>query len=775
MSDRNHSINHRLAKPGQAGPERLNVPKENIIDLRHFEKPVSQKNEPAEKHESHFLSKLPNIHWPTISWPSFRKKAHRTVSERVIISNTSTPLTGRASSLEKLAPPHKASGDGAIEDRQTDRPYRWQKPLLAFAVFCLIIVIPIYLFSFYHQASAAKGEVLGTSEEAYQNLKNAGSATSLSDYVKAGAEFSQAAVKFEDARAQLSDAGGLAVSVAKLVPNKITSADALLKAGDDLSQAGTAIASLVDGMADTPLDPLNANSASLSDFMVNIRNNLRPVNSLITDALDNLDKVRTKDLPSEMQPQISALKDSIPLLRQQMTYFYSVSDVMLQIMGTDSPKRYLIIFQNSRELRPTGGFMGSIALMDINKGKIEKLEVPGGGIYDVAGQLKEKLIAPKPLWLVNPLWNIQDSNWFPDFPTTARKIMWFYERTGGATVDGIITLTPQVIEKLIEITGPIDMQQNYGVTVDENNFARQAQVWAEITYDKAENKPKKFIGDLLPLLLNNVFQTKPDNLIKVVNAFNQSLNDQSILLYFSDEQVEKQITDLSWSGQIKDSDNDYLYVVATNIAGGKTDQIVNQYVTHHASIQKDGSIIDTVTITRTHVGNALDRWEGKTNVDYVRLYVPLGSKFNSATGFSVIENSRYILPDKDAVADTDLENIEKGSIIDETSGTRITNEFNKTVFGNWLSVDPGSTISASITYTLPWRLQLGGLFDKTDQYSLYVQKQPGIMNNSFTGQISVPDTDQVLWHSSNIADENGNYEYNGDLNTDKSFGILLKK
>ncbi|MFH1236094.1 MAG: hypothetical protein V1685_04125, partial [Parcubacteria group bacterium] len=168
-------------------------------------------------------------------------------------------------------------------------------------------------------------------------------------------------------------------------------------------------------------------------------------------------------------------------------------------------------------------------------------------------------------------------------------------------------------------------------------------------------------------------------------------------------------------------------------------------------------------------------WEGKTNVDYIRIYVPLGSKLNSATGFSMIENSRYILPDKDAVPDTDLQNIENGSILDEASGTRITNEFNKTVFGNWLSVDPGSTITASITYTLPWKLQLGGLFDKSDQYSLYVQKQPGIINNYFTGQISVPDTDQVLWHSSNITDENGQYEYNGDLNTDKSFGILLKK
>jgi len=260
-----------------------------------------------------------------------------------------------------------------------------------------------------------------------------------------------------------------------------------------------------------------------------------------------------------------------------------------------------------------------------------------------------------------------------------------------------------------------------------------------------------------------------------VNVFNQSLSGQDILLYFSDEQVQKQITDLNWAGQIKNTDNDYLFVVSTNIAGGKTDQVVNQYVTHHASIQKDGSIVDTVTVNRTHTGSALDRWEGKTNVDYIRLYVPLGSKLITASGFSVIENSRYILPDKDAVADSDLQNVEKNSIIDEASGTRITNEYNKTVFGNWLSVDPGSTVSASITYTLPWQLHLGGLFDKTDQYNLYVQKQPGIVNNYFTGQISIPDTAQVLWHSPTIITNTGRLEFNSDMNSDKSFGVLVKK
>jgi len=83
--------------------------------------------------------------------------------------------------------------------------------------------------------------------------------------------------------------------------------------------------------------------------------------------------------------------------------------------------------------------------------------------------------APEPLWLVNPLWHFWDANWWPDWPTTAKNLMWFYEKSGGSTVDGVVTFTPTVVEKLLDITGPIDMSEEYGVIIDSNNFWETTQ------------------------------------------------------------------------------------------------------------------------------------------------------------------------------------------------------------------------------------------------------------------------------------------------------------
>jgi len=39
----------------------------------------------------------------------------------------------------------------------------------------------------------------------------------------------------------------------------------------------------------------------------------------------------------------------------------------VNILGHEERRRYLIVFQNSDEIRPTGGFMGSMALVEMFK------------------------------------------------------------------------------------------------------------------------------------------------------------------------------------------------------------------------------------------------------------------------------------------------------------------------------------------------------------------------------------------------------------------------
>ena len=109
--------------------------------------------------------------------------------------------------------------------------------------------------------------------------------------------------------------------------------------------------------------------------------------------------------------------------------------------------------------------------------------------------------------------------------------MWFYEKSGGPTVDGVISFTPSVIEKLLTVTGPIDMTKDYGLVITADNFWQQVELTAErdniIKNNPAavaslpageKNKPKKIIGDLMVKIMEGLPQKlDKDNLIKLLS------------------------------------------------------------------------------------------------------------------------------------------------------------------------------------------------------------------------------------------------------------------
>jgi len=786
MNGKNHKNRNNKAKKielNNFGTIRITrIPEENVINLREIVQQKEAEEENKKKNKTDFLD-LAEKDWWKLAKDKIKQfklsnlKKDKSPEVKVIkVTTNPEKLMLQVESTEPTTSVEKKI-KSVPKFFKINKTLFLAKPLLSFLLVALLLVLPIFAFIAYGRLNQVKGKVLGESQEAYSQLKSAGQGLSQLNYGQAQEQFSQATQSFIQSQEQINSMGETLGVVLNLTSSKARSAQYLLKAGEDISQAGEQLTTLIKGLGDIELlttEQKSEQNINLTNSLSIIFDNLKPIEAKILDALDNLKQVNAKDIPEAERDNIQKIQASIPVIENDFKALSSISEIFLEILGQNASKRYLFLFQNNRELRPTGGFIGALALMDIYQGNIENLEVPGGGSYDIAGQLKEKILAPKPLHLVNPYWNIQDANWFPDFQTSAQKIMWFFERGGGATVDGVITLTPTVIEDLLKIVGQIDMTENYGVRVTDENFVREAQTWAEITYNKEENKPKKFIADLLPLLLEKISHISSDNLLNTLASFNKALIEKQMLLYFADAELENKIVNLGWAGEIKNTSRDYLMAVSTNIGGGKTDAVIDQLINHQAEIMADGSIIDTVEVTRIHRGDPDNEWEGKRNVDYIRFYVPEGSQLLEATGFEKIPSYRYKIPDESAVRDQLLDDVEKNSIIEEKTETRITHEFGKTVFGNWIGVGPGESSTALIKYKLPFKIDLGGLFSQSDSYSLLVQKQPGALNNFLVSQLIYPPKSDIIWQYPDLKNDSNSVQFNSDLNTDKYWAVVIK-
>jgi hypothetical protein len=169
----------------------------------------------------------------------------------------------------------------------------------------------------------------------------------------------------------------------------------------------------------------------------------------------------------------------------------------------------------------------------------------------------------------------------------------------------------------------------------------------------------------------------------------------------------------------------------------KSDKMIEQNISHSTEIKPDGSIVDTVTVTRAHKGGKEKyEWYNAVNSDWMRVYVPKGSELLRAEGYTREVNSPPVDYSKlGFVEDEMVVTEESGTSVDPYTGTRVYEDSGKTVFANWTYVSPGETLTVKYTYLLPFKLRFGDLKKPADTYSVLVQKQAGDENSTLDSRI----------------------------------------
>lgn len=659
------------------------------------------------------------------------------------------------------------------------------KRVLGFTMILVLFAIPLKAVLFFDEIISAKGAVLGASESAVNGILAASQSMKILDFAGAQKDFLLAAENFTKARGEIDDLNGLLVLLGSLANDPeykmAKNLDHILAAGEAGAEIGKNLAStleVLDTDTDCKIKELVLGFYAKGEILAELTQRLNyEINSIDETAL-----------PIKYQEPFILLKEKSETIGFGFRDFLDSLKALKNLLGLERDRRYLLVFQNNTELRASGGFIGSFSLVDVSNGKIKKIETPAGGSYDTKGGLRERIIAPTALSIVDPAWHFWDANWWPDWSASAEKLMWFFERSQWPSVDGVISFTPTVLEDLLRVVGGVDLSEEYGVVISADNFWEITQAIVE---DKTnnDNKPKKIIGDMMGKLLETVVEklTK-ETFFSIANVFEKNLKEKHILFYFKDNELKRLVKEYDWDGRVKTTGRDYLQVVHTNIAGEKTDKVIKNIINHSIEIAEDGTIIDSLEIKRIHNGIKGDIFTGVGNNDWLRVYVPSGSELLSASGFVRPDSSYFEDPEEGWKNDPDIM-AREGSAVPGKGGTLVYNEFGKTVFANWLQVDPGKTIIARLRYKLPFKVKydpsetLGAKIEnflnpnkqQLSVYSLMVQKQPGTIGTDYTGLLKLADNHQSVWHYSLDETElslNG-WRINDTLYTDKFWAAII--
>jgi len=239
--------------------------------------------------------------------------------------------------------------------------------------------------------------------------------------------------------------------------------------------------------------------------------------------------------------------------------------------------KYIVLLLNNRELRPAGGFMGSFARVEFEKGNLVGIRVVD--IYEPDGKLVGHVEPPYPVQesFLTGEWRLRDSDWDVDFKSAALTIKWFLEQGGEKGVRGIVAVNLLSVNQLIGIFGELEVPE-YGVTVNEDNLYALAQEKAESGWFAGSMQKGDFLGALSMAMLRKIEKISPSNALGASLLIYNELKDGQILVWFEDAELQKEVEKRGWAGRLEGGEGGFLYVVETNLGANKANCCIERVV-----------------------------------------------------------------------------------------------------------------------------------------------------------------------------------------------------
>ncbi len=549
-----------------------------------------------------------------------------------------------------------------------------------------------------------------------------------------------------------------------LIASSLKTANALLRVGNlgqellailsrsgVLDAAAPTVAGGVDAFFRLPPDGRRAALATLervpTDFSLSIDE--------IDEALKGFNALPNDAALASINAGLAPVIVKLQTLRDELASAAALAKLLPALSGYPDAKKYLILFQNSTELRPTGGFIGTLGEVTINAAQAESLKAMDVYAIDGAGGERLTTVPPAPVakYLSVNKWYLRDANWSPDFPTAAANIVDIYSKeSAGASgamphFDGVLAVDPMVASELLRLVGAVTIGNS---TFTADNVTDEIEYQVEKGFD-AKGLPVAQRKDILVALMGEVFKRvlalPSDRWPAVVDVMTRALYEKHMLIASFDPTVAAFVRSRNWDGVLRGSSDDYLMVVDANLAALKTDAAIKREIVYNVRPDFNGL---TATVTLRYANRGHFDWKTTRYRTYTRIFVPAGSTLLSSSGAMLNDK---ILDPKRAPGQIDT-----------------VDELGHRSFGAFLSVEPGETRELSFVYRLPDSIVAAA----ASHYSLLVQKQPGTEATPLTLGLdfgkkvtsAVPPEEKKFWGDSV-------YTQITDLRIDREFAVGL--
>ena len=432
----------------------------------------------------------------------------------------------------------------------------------------------------------------------------------------------------------------------------------------------------------------------------------------------------------------------------------SALDVVPALMGIGGQSRYLVLALDNAEIRPIGGLIGAFATPTFTDGLLAGFTFRDIQSVDRRDQ-PTYVEPPEPLMdhLLNDFtWQVADAGWWPDFADNAAEARRMFEiETGDADFQGTIAFTPELVDALLEVVGPVEIP-SAGITVHPGETYLVSLEQVEVL-NRGEGR-KQFLADLASTVLERLFALPAARYPEVAAALGEAGTHRHIQLLLDDPAAQRSVTEMGWYTPFTFPEGvDRLAIMEANVAPvSKLDVLLDMDHVLDVALQADGSAEEVLQTTfANNFGPTLP-----PELERVRT-----SFFSGNLGSY---QRRYLDPRAEIVS------VDSNDLVTPiTDPDDVTEEHGSVVVGNYQFIRPGEVI-LDTTFSVADVVR-GADPATTGTYRLVFFKQPGRDVDTLQVNVTVPNgTVPTSWSEGGVVD-GPTVTFMVDTSLDRDFSV----
>ena len=324
---------------------------------------------------------------------------------------------------------------------------------------------------------------------------------------------------------------------------------------------------------------------------------LRDINESLENIEEAIDVIPNWIVTEDIRAQKREGEAKLAIARETLESILALEPVISR--WAEQEERLIIILQNPNEPRSTGGFMGSLLVLDFSK---ENISWKFQDIYAIDRLIPAEKLLLTPDWFqgLSRTLSLRDANFWPDFPTSAEEIRAMFSLAGEQSPGTVIAITPEWVRVWLELIGGTRMSK-WGVDFTPENFDLVLQFLVESKIEGrwgAKNPVMKLAEQMIAPYA--VARITPE---KIAAIDWESLRaEKHVLAHSRDKTLQNVFEKWGIAGHVQraeDADN-FLAFDFISIGANKSEKFVWTRLEHNSLIASDGEVVNTLRITRTH-------------------------------------------------------------------------------------------------------------------------------------------------------------------------------